>query len=316
MLACSVPRDRIRDWGYRLSITGVDPYLKGRTFIKPTSADVVFFGWMSPHTAVTHSIKVTKPDEAISIKIALLLRGSDNINVDAHGVAPAAPYLSSASAVAISLLLQSQCSDVASPVLQQHQLAAVLFGFMFALRADTIVHINIVDICFTSSELIFTETTRKSKNKAVSREVHLPLEHSFAPILKSYLSWIVHLTPDSHASLFGFSPSTRSKSSSLMNGCLKVALAVSEQHYSHVSSHMLRRGAAIAMLAFSVAKERIRDWGHWLSVTGIDPYLKGRTFIRPTHSDLVCFGWMSPHTLALGSAYPPGSIATVLAESL
>ena len=219
----------------------------------------------------------------------MLFRGIDNTAVRERPRTPA-PYLTADTASAISATLRDQCRQ--HTLQQQHALAAVLFGFLFTQRADTTVHIQLRDIVITDAHFVFNETTRKSKVVASVREVLLPMNNLHAHSLCVYIKWVKSRGMSPEDNLFAFPPDVRLKSSSLMDDSIKSALSAAKQTHHHVSSHMLRRGSAISMLACGVPRDRICDWGAWYSTNGIEPYLKGRTFIIPSEFDRSFFQWM------------------------
>ena len=57
-------------------------------------------------------------------------------------------------------------------------------------------------------------------------------------------------------------------------------------------SHMLRRGAAIAMNACGVPLQRILSWGVWKDYNSLKPYIERREWSVRTSSQDQCFGWM------------------------
>ena len=131
------------------------------------------------------------------------------------------------------------------------------------------------------------------------RQQIVPLSAALAKVVKEYLSWWDRRgLPDS--SLFGFEAQRGTQPASFVTRALQrvLPLAVDSVRLdasATLSSHALRRGAAVSMHALGVQTQRTMEWAGWTSQHSMDLYIRGRASVAPLPSDYVCFGWMTPY---------------------
>jgi hypothetical protein len=174
-------------------------------------------------------------------------------------------------------------------------LAAVVVGFLFASRASTLCSIRPVDFSLIGSSLVLCESYRKSKDLMMPRTMQLVMgPGSPAWAISSYVSYVrLHqpgLVEQSLVSLHRHaSPAAR------IDSCLVDVSRLTKSLFATTapcSSHALRRGGAVSMLAVGVPLSKICEWGHWAGEASVRPYIAGRAFQQPTPADRVCFDWM------------------------
>ena len=213
----------------------------------------------------------------------------------ACSVGPRPPTQFMAAHVVQRLVDILQCQLSTHSMLQQPQLASVVFCFLFALRADTLVNVLMEDV--SSDQLFFLFTERKRKNMCVlsTRLCRVPFTCRPAAVLWSFVQWRLKMGSLPSSSLFSFQNVGQSSSASLVSSAIGASLALVPGLVPlcrSYPSHAIRRGAAISMLSVSVPLHRIMQWGAWSSESSVTPYLKGHAFVSPSVSDTFFFGWM------------------------
>jgi len=232
-------------------------------------------------------------DPVLSQRISLLTRGYFNIDVLRRGPRKPRQYLPSHAILLMAQELVRQCSFTV--LAQQSQLAAVVFAFLFASRADTVTHVLVRDLTAHNDELTFFETHRKSLSLQSTRQCAVPLARCFlARALVVYKDWFLCQFPHSDdSSLFKCSFSSSSSAdqlSSMISSACSSSPALSE--FASFSSHACRRGAAITMFSIGVPMQKILAWGAWKSEASVRPYLRDFSFVSSSPSSLACFSWM------------------------
>jgi hypothetical protein len=217
-----------------------------------------------------------------------LFQGMQNNTTSLHGVAPVKPAVSADTILELSRKLYANPNDPNSPAQ-----AAVVFGFIFALRSATIVSVRSVDIKLTSSAILFEEVNRKSKTPQKARSLVLPFDNCEpARALRAYFLFI-QPSLDPQQSVFGIASGTREQPSSIINRFIATALdTIQHNEQQQLTSHCLRRGSAASMFACDVPSLRILSWGGWASLTSAQPYLQDRTWRPSTTADKSCYQWM------------------------
>jgi integrase len=178
-------------------------------------------------------------------------------------------------------------------------LALVVVSFLFCLRADSVCSIRRSHVIVSESTLVLNLTKFKTKKIQEMKQLVVPLSAVLAGVVRDYLGWWDRRgLPDS--SLFGFEVQRGTQPASFVTRALQrvLPLAVSSARLdtsATLSSHALRRGAAVSMHALGVQTQRMMEWAGWSSQHSMDPYIRGRASVAPLPSDYVCFGWMTPY---------------------
>jgi len=169
----------------------------------------------------------------------------------------------------------------------------VVFGFLFASRASTILSTKIGDMEVTSEHLIFHEFKQKSRSIRNSRRLQVPLQSCIlADVIARFVQFKKSKYPPS-APLFGVSIKNDAHCGGIVTRQLKAALQLFQLHNEDtLSSHALRRGAAVSMNSLNVSIERVLSWGAWASQASLRPYVADRAWNLATEADKLCFGWM------------------------
>lgn len=206
-----------------------------------------------------------------------------------------APTWLAAWVVAAGHKLVSLIASAAPSMIDCQSLAAVIIGFLFLSRSSTICEIRPCDFTMVGDSLVLCENYRKSKEVPVPRTLQLVVTPgSPQAALKSYLLFCEARHPLLW-SVSVVSLHVNAKPSPRVDACIRFACRQVKLVHPEVevmSSHSLRRGGAVSMLAVGVPLTMIREWGHWKGESSIRPYIEGRAFQRPTPSDVLCFGWM------------------------
>ena len=225
--------------------------------------------------------------DLISSTVCKLLQGLSNVKTSTCGPSPLLPHAESVVVMRCANMLLEQCELLT--VQHQCQLAMAVFGYLFALRADTIYHVLVGDVSVSENQLVFKETTRKGKSPQQLRICKVPLSCKPALAISVYLSWYHGRGVGSSCSLFDLSGSS---SASSVTCSLEIAFRLVGFH-TVVQSHMLRRGAAIAMLACNVPVYRIMQWGAWSNAKSIATYVRGYAIVSATVEDRLFFSWLA-----------------------
>jgi hypothetical protein len=174
--------------------------------------------------------------------------------------------------------------------LRASKMAAVVFCFLFMLRASTLVSVKAADLSVVNEQLRFTEHVRKSKKPQRPRQFVVPLRDSpLARALARFIQARGFPILNSTTSPFAFGPGTPAK---LLDAYIRDVIPVWASEHSKQLSHSLRRGAAVAAHALGVNVERILSIGGWSSSDSLRPYLTDRVWTSATREDSDCFAWM------------------------
>ena len=92
-----------------------------------------------------------------TLHVKNLIRGATNERDTQQDPPKEKEFLKAEAVSRIAVELIKQCAS--STLQQQYELAAILFGFMFALRADTIVHVTSADVKSNNNKITSVERT-------------------------------------------------------------------------------------------------------------------------------------------------------------
>ena len=227
-----------------------------------------------------------KMSDQLQQRVDQLFRGLENQAVEISGPAKVQPAMNSSVIVMISDFLDRQGFSATSVEITS-QCAAVVFGYLFALRASTLTAIRLGDVRLRHNVLELNEIKRKSKSAQTVRTVCIPTDLCKpARVLGKYIQWAQSRNKDTSGSAFGFDMDAPPHK--LVGDAIQVAAAQSEG----MTSHSLRRGAAVSMFAVGVPIQRMLSWGAWASEDSVKPYIKDRAWNLATKDDRTCFAWM------------------------
>lgn len=236
----------------------------------------------------------TVPPELME-HLTRLFQGIDNNSVETHGVPALRPAISARDVATIASKILSMRNSRT-----QSMAAAVVLGFLFALRASTIVAIKLADIVVAPESLVLLETTRKSRTPRTTRRLEVPTRLCApAATLWTYFSQVQSKRArDSWSSVpaFAFVPPTATTAQAqLVSTAMERVYAELglQMPDSALTSHALRRGAAVSMHAVGVPLPRLLSWGAWQAEASVRPYLQGRAWQPATAYDRMFFQHMT-----------------------
>lgn len=199
-------------------------------------------------------------------------------------------HMTSSTIVRMAKALKIQCRSNA--VLQQQELAATVFGFLFCLRADTISNVNMEHLEASTSRLTFHEWVRKSKNLPRERKASIPVIKCLpSQSLVAYMDWL-HKTDQFHPGMPLFGDKNSQSSGQWMSDMVETACKCIGAPSKSMTSHGLRRGAAIAMNSLRINIMTLMGWGVWANPASVSTYLRGYTVLDASDDDQLCFGWL------------------------
>jgi integrase len=240
------------------------------------------------------TLEGTPIDATVQDYAHLLTKGAANQQVSRRGPAQKEIISANTCKIMAECLLQ-QCSSL--QVKQQRELAAVIFGFLFALRADTICSVMPGDVILRDKNIIFTERKWKSKQVQRQRTRTSPVQGKMASAIAKYINW-TSSSSSFETSLFGFRQQGASAAKVVSYINIAATTAKIKHNQTISTAHALRRGAAVSMSAVGVPSVRLCDWGGWAGEASVRPYLKDHPWTTPTPDDFDAFGWMhSLHSL-------------------
>ena len=246
--------------------------------LRPVSIKSYVSAVLKENTRRQHSV-----DMFFDNNLHELLRGVENHHISLNGPAPLKLIVTSQQVVQCMETL----TDLANADVRTAKMAAI-FGFMFASRASTILAVRVGDVCERGGVLHFTERLRKSKNVQTLRQLDIPIGRcSLAGSILQYCNWRKKHASDSEV-LFPLRKAASGLDGTVMTNAMNLAFSDT----AVLSSHALRRGAAVSMFAIGVPLPRILAWGGWASEESIKPYLDGRQWLQATTYDVQVFGWM------------------------
>jgi hypothetical protein len=228
-------------------------------------------------------------DAQLNVRLEQLLRGLENESAEKGDVKPVRPVITSQLIVDIcsrfsQLRIIPVNHDTASA-------AAVVFGFLFLLRASSLASVNMGDVTISHDKLSLNLRKRKSKQSPQAKAMSIPV-HRCEPALalSKYLQAAFGKVAD------GDSPflfDNNKSPSIVVNEAIQTTYQwLGLPTHDAPPSHSLRRGGAVSMFAVGVLSQRILSWGSWESENSLRPYIKDRAWCSATHSDNVCFSWM------------------------
>jgi len=238
--------------------------------------------------------------------VSLAIKGlAQQQGIQAKGVM--APTWLASSVIIAARLLLSALEATTLDLVKCQALVASIVGFLFLSRASTICNILPSDFAVVNRSLLFRESYRKSKLVPVPRVLQFRLEPAspawaivvYCEVLKLRRS---DLMGQSMVSLYAqVSPAAR------IEACLTTVAKLVEKDVGGVvptSSHCLRRGGAVSMLAVGVPLTKICEWGHWAGEPSIRTYITGRAFQCPSPADRVCFEWLAGTNISVHDESP------------
>jgi integrase len=224
-------------------------------------------------------------------KLEKLFQGIENVHTETSGPEAIQPAITADIIVKLSQLTYGSSMNHNRNI---SSVAATLFGFMFALRASTIIAVRRCDVDLQPTKIVFKEIKRKSHQTQTTRVVELPIDVCQpAKALHKMLSIIFSTWKQPmQASLFSFN--SDGTANTQVTEAINIALATIGVDSSHLglTSHSLRRGAAVSMYSLGAPMQRILSWGAWKSQDSVQPYIKDRAWHAKSTSDQLCFAWM------------------------
>jgi len=222
-------------------------------------------------------------------QISRLCKGAGNLQGQTEnnkGIAKIKPFVPADTALAAARLLVKSCQENKSIKGPQNSLALMVFGFLFASRADTLTNVTQEDLTDLNGNLVFYERTRKGKNIQEVRTIVVPIPKCYlAYALSKYKSWLTTMKNlITNSSMFWpFRARNVKASATAVTNLLKEVRSHKVHDGPDYPSHALRRGAAISMNAASVNLHKICKMGAWASPNSVTAYL--RDFALLTASD-------------------------------
>ena len=228
--------------------------------------------------------------EASEVPVSLAVKGMAQLALGDRSVTLKPTWLASSAVLAASQLLTTLMTP--EPSLSDCQaLVAVLVGFLFLSRASTICAVRPADFSFSSGSLVLCERYRKSKELPEARALHyVMVPESPAHSISAFLVFLARAHPTMLSQPL-VSLHLRSSPAVCIDACIAITSRLIK--VSPMTSHSLRRGGAVSMLAVGIPLTKICEWGGWAGPASIQPYIAGRAFTRPSPADVVCFGWMT-----------------------
>ena len=218
-----------------------------------------------------------------------MLRGLENESAEHNDVKPVRPAMSSERIVDIC----SRFSQLGIIPVNRNtaSAAAVVFGFLFLLRASSLASVTMRDVTVSHDKLSLNLRKRKSKQSPQAKAMTIPLARSeLARTLAKYLQ-AASTKIAAGASPFLFN--NHKSPNIVVNDAIQTTYTwLGLSLHDAPPSHSLRRGGAVSMSAVGVRTERVLSWGSWESETSLRPYIKDRAWCSATHFDNTCFSWM------------------------
>ena len=223
---------------------------------------------------------------ALIKRLSMLYSGIENDAVQQTGAQQLAPAMSAD----VIMVICQKIYSLRTAELRSME-ALIVFGFLFALRASTLVVIKRQHIKTHGNKLEFEEVFRKSKRPQASRLLAIDITQCTpARVLYQYFSSFGTSTSDAFAFEYLNSVSQSSTCATKVSIAIDTVLQeLSIPASQPMTSHCLRRGAAVSMHALGVSLPRILAWGAWSSEQSLKPYLKDRAWTQASTSDAVCF---------------------------
>jgi integrase len=172
----------------------------------------------------------------------------------------------------------------------------VVLTFLFCLRADSVCAVQRQHLTISTTELTLLVVKFKGRTAQYTKKLVVPLSASLAQAVASYARWWDSLGLSPSTSLFGYEPAQGQPAAFVTSRLGSVLSSASDPGFSEpigsLSSHSLRRGAAVCMYTLRVPEHVIMEWAGWESLNSMTPYVRGRVSVKPTDFDLESFGWL------------------------
>ena len=181
-----------------------------------------------------------------------------------------------------------------------------MLGFLFALRAQTVVSIRLCDVVLRQDHLELREYIRKSRRPQQARTLSINITHCDpAKRLYQYFKGVqarvgtVEQTQPAFAFVSSL-PTTMAPAGCINHAIQEVfsKLNLSSSDDMRMTSHSLRRGAAVSMHTLDVPLSRILNWGAWASMISFKPYIQGRVWTQASKEDHICFDHLTRSSLS------------------
>lgn len=241
--------------------------------------------------SVKNNLLGHKLPEATVTRLHRMLQGIENKHRADHGPKKIQPAIASSVVLKLAQKLISNWNQTSETLRQA--CALTIFGFLFAARASTILAVKVDDVKVSDGYVIFTEGKQKSKSIRGTRQLKVPI-HSciLADAIAKFVQHCNSKYPSSKQ-LFGEGKLSEVQAGAAVTKRIHAALkALRLDHDGAMSSHSLRRGAAVAMNSLNVPVERMLSWGAWASQASLRPYVMDRAWSVASEADRLCFGWM------------------------
>ena len=257
-----------------------------RGTLKPRSIKSYMSAVLSRNSLLGHQIP-----QPIADRLEKLFQGIENERTESSGPEAIQPAMTSDLIIKLSRIAHGPNVNHDRNV---SSVAATLFGFMFALRASTIIAVRRCDVELQPTRIVFREIKRKSHQTQTTRVVELPVDTCQpAKSLHKMLSTIFTTWKQPmDAPLFGFNNTEPAHAQ--VSNAIYIALATIgiDSVQLGLTSHSLRRGAAVSMYSLGTPMERILSWGAWKSPSSVQPYIKDRAWHVKSTTDQLCVAWM------------------------
>ena len=225
--------------------------------------------------------------------VSLILRAISNRQVQQQGSIPLKPVWDASNVVAASTMLSTLVASNSKQDSDMRALATSIVGFVFALRARSLVSVRVGDLQFEDDTLNFTLRAYKTKAVEVESKYVVPWKEC-KPLhaVRKYLARRNKFNISSNSFLISDNTSSLRAATQVNRALNRVRELLKLGEVQQQQSHALRRGAARAMIAIGVPLPRILSWGRWKNETSLQPYIEGRAWSMSTHDDSKCFEWM------------------------
>lgn len=253
---------------------------------------------LRPHTIMTYVSAVLAEEKmrsgevpaALQHRLSRLYQGLANTTVEREG-----PELRGAVSARDVVLMASKLDQLENRTASMA--AAVVFGFLFALRAATIAAATLDDIDIPHGRLVFLETTRKSRATRAVRHVEIDTTRCKpAAHLWSYFKRLKDKCKNAHqrTPAFEYLAGAGRREPERLSSAIKSVYASLQLPYTRaLTSHAIRRGAAVSMHAVGVSLPRILSWGAWQSHDSYKPYIANRAWQAASLEDKWCFAHLT-----------------------
>jgi hypothetical protein len=229
-------------------------------------------------------------NQEITTLVSRLCRGAANSRAEVVGPVFCRQFVRSS---AIRACYDAMIAGLSSCLVgDQPAFAAVVFGFVLCLRSASLVQLTLSDIVLDHDFFTVCVRYHKSRSSPVARRFSIPRVAPFVSGLCQYVTWVRQRGCFPHQSLFFLSPVVPGANSAATISTILGRVLPRFTSVPVSQSHLLRRSAAIAMLAVGVVITRIISWGGWSSHVSVMPYLRDNANIVSSDDDVFFFGWL------------------------